>query len=160
MSRHAIRLPAERSAGKDRHLLSILALAHLLGLLASRASGGWSAWAPHWAASAFAVLGGIIVRDFVTGRRRDRLPDIPSALAWAAAGGLEIHALSKAVAASRVVPAILFPAVAFLLPASSAAAFAGTAAAWLSWSPGKAWPSSFEATATLVLAVPGLWAGI
>ena len=160
MPPHAIRHPAQRSAGNGRHLPSILALAHLLALLASRASGGWAAWAPHWAASAFVVLGCIIVRDFVTGRRRDRLPDIPSALAWAAAGALEIHALSKAVAASRIVPALLFPAVAFLLPASSAAAFAGTAAAWCSWSPGRGWPAAFDAAATLVLAVPGLWAGI
>ncbi|MGE5189663.1 MAG: hypothetical protein ACM3NF_06365, partial [Gemmatimonadota bacterium] len=159
MPRRAIRARADRSAGKARHLGAFLAAAHLVGLIAARAHGTWAGWAPYWAASAFGVLGAVLLRDFVGGRRKDRLPDTAAAFAWAAAGALEIHALSKAVAASRVVPALLFPAVACFLSPATAAAFAATAAAWLSWSPGNGWPSASEATATLILAVPGLWAG-
>ena len=157
MTRPAIRPPAERNAG--RGLGPPLALAHLLCLIAARGKDDWASWAPYWAGSAFAVLGCILIRDFVTRRRTDRLPDIPSALAWGLAGALEIHALSPAVAASRVVPAMLFPATAYLVPPVWAASYAAASAAWLSWSPGNGWPSLFEAVATLALAVPGLWAG-
>src|SRR5512143_2843202 len=110
----AIRPPAERIAG--RGLVSLLALAHLLCLIVARGRDAWAPWAPYWAGSAFAVLGCLLVRDFVTRRRRDRLPDVPSAVAWGLAGALEVHALSGAVAASRVVPAVLFPATAYLVP--------------------------------------------
>lgn len=160
MSPRAIRLPPERNAVKTGHLVPLVAIAHLLGLLGARSGGSWAAWAPYWAGSAFAVSGVIVVRDFVTGRRRDRLPDILSALGWATAGALEIHALSEAVAATRVVPAVLFPAFAYLLAPPVATAFAVAAAAWLFWSPGNAWPSAFDVVATLVLAVPGVCAGL
>lgn len=153
----AIRVPAERNAAK--RVVPLLALAHLLCLIAARGRDGWASWAPYWTGSAFAVLGCLLVRDFITRRRRDRLPDIPSALAWGLAGALEVHALSAAVAASRVVSAMAFPAIAYLVPPVSAAAYAATSAAWLSWSPGNSWPSLFESAATLALAVPGLWAG-
>jgi len=152
-----IRPPAERLAA--RYLFPVLALAHLLGFLASRGRGGWAPWAPEWAGSAFGILGGLLARDFVTARRRDRLPDITSALAWGAAGALELHALSRAVAASRLVPAVLFPAIAYLVPSGPAAAYAVVSAAWLSWLPGHRWPFFPEAIATLALAGPGLWAG-
>jgi len=157
MTPPAIRPLPERNAGK--RLLPLPALAHLLCLIAARGRDGWAPWAPYWAGSAFAVLGCLLVRDFFTRRRTDRLPDVPSILAWGLAGALEIHALSAAVAASRVVPAMLFPATAYLVPPVPAAAYAAASAAWLSWSPGHTWPSLFEATATLALAVPGLWAG-
>ncbi len=156
MRRPAIQLRAERNAGS--YLIPFLALAHLLCLIAWRRRGGWGAWAPHWAASAFAVLGYLLVRDLVA-RRRDRLPDIGSALAWAAAGALEIHALSAAIAASRVVPAGLFPAIAYLLPPVPAAAYAAAAAAWLSWPAGHGGTFVAAAAGTVALAVPGLWAG-
>ncbi len=152
-----VRPPADHLAA--RHLVPLLALAHLLGLLASRGSGVWAVWAPYWAGSAFAVLGGLLARDFATARRRDRLPDVASALAWAAAGALEVHALSRVVAASRLVPAALFPATAYLLPPGPAAAYSAVSAAWLSWLPGHRWPSLTEAVASLALAGPGLWAG-
>ena len=157
MTRPAIRPLPERNAGK--RLVPLPALAHLLCLIAARGRDGWAPWAPYWAGSAFAVLAFLLVRDFFTRRRTDRLPDIPLALAWGLAGALEVHALSAAVAASRVVPAMLFPATAYLVPPVSAAAYAAASAAWLSWSPGHGWPSLFEAIATLALAVPGLWAG-
>ncbi len=152
-----IRPRAERLATK--YLLPLLALAHLAGLLASRARGAWAPWAPYWAGSAFAILGGLLVRDFVTARRKDRLPNIASALAWGAAGALEVHALSRVVAASRVVPAVLFPATAYLVPPGPAAAYAVVSAGWLAWLPGHRWPSLFEGVATLALAGPGLWVG-
>ncbi len=153
----AIRPPAERNAG--RGLLPLLALAHLLCLIAARRRHDWAPWAPYWIGSAFAVLGCLLVRDFITRRRRDRLPDIPAALAWGLAGALEIHAVSAAVAATRVVPAMVFPAIAYLVQPVPAAAYAGASAAWLFWSPGNGWPLPFDAIATLALAVPGLWAG-
>ncbi len=156
MPRPAIPRRAERNAG--RYLVPVLALAHLLCLLAWRRSGGWDPWAPRWAGSAFAVFAYLLVRDLVA-RRRDLFPDIPSALAWGAAGALEIHALSGAVAASRVVPALTFPAIAYLLPSLPAAGYAAVSAAWLSWSPGHGWPSLVEGVTTLALAGPGLWAG-
>ncbi len=156
MPRPAIPLRAQRNAG--RYLVPILALVHLLCLLVWRRSGGWDAWAPRWAGSAFVVLGYLLVRDLVA-RRRDVLPDIPSAVAWGAAGALEVHALSGTVAASRVVPAMAFPAIAYLLPPPAAAGYAAVSAAWLSWSPGHGWPSLVEGVTTLALAGPGLWAG-
>ncbi len=152
-----LRPPAERIAAK--YHVPFLALAHLLCLLVSRGGSGWAPWAPYWAGSAFVILGCLLARDFVTARRRDRLPDIASALAWGAAGALEIHALSRAVAVSRLVPAALFPAAAYLLPPGPAAAYAVVSASWLSWLPGYGWPFLPEAIATVAIAGPGLWAG-
>ncbi len=148
---------ADRTAA--RYAVALLAFAHLLGLGALRARSGLAPWAPHWAASACAVLAYLVARDFVTARRRDRLPDIPSILAWAAAGALEVDALSATVAASRVVPAAFFPAAAYLLPPGAAAGYAAAAAGWLIASAGHGWPSALDAVAVLALAVPGMWAG-
>jgi diguanylate cyclase (GGDEF)-like protein len=82
-----------------------------------------------------------VIRDLLTSRRRDRLPDVPAALAWGAAGLLELHVLVPAVADSRIVPAVLFPSIAFLLPGVPASVYAAAAFAWLLFSPDGRWPA-------------------
>ena len=70
------------------------------------------------------------------------MPDIPATLAWGAAGLLELHSLVPAVADARIVPAVLFPSIAFLLPAGEAVVYAAAAFAWMVLSPAGAWPSA------------------
>ena len=131
--------------GKDRavrrHTVPALALLHLLLFLFFRRGGGWTGGSAPWAASAFAILCFLAVRDLLTPRRRDRLPDVPATLAWGAAGILELHALAPAVADSRIVPAVLFPSIAFLLSGVPAAVYAAAAFAWLLFSPDGRWPA-------------------
>lgn len=132
--------------GKDRvvrrHAVPVLSLFHLLVFLWSRRGGEWAGWSAPWAASAFAALAVLLLRDFLPSRRRDRLPDVPAALAWGAAGLLEFHTLVPAVAESRIVPAVLFPSISFLLSARPGAAYAAAAFAWLIFSPAGRWPGA------------------
>ncbi|HSL91958.1 MAG TPA: hypothetical protein VK863_04850, partial [Candidatus Limnocylindrales bacterium] len=81
-----------------------------------------------------------MIRDFLTSRRRDRLPDVPATLAWGAAALLELHSLVPAIADSRIAPAVLFPSIAFLLPGVPAAVYAAAAFAWLLFVPDGQWP--------------------
>jgi len=131
--------------GKDRvvrrYSVPALSLVHLLLFLVSRRGGGWTGWSAPWAASAFGVLAYLLFRDLLTSRRQDRLPDVPATLAWGAAGLLELHSLYPIVADSRLVPAILFPSVAFLLSAFPAAVYAAAAFAWFLFSPDGQWPA-------------------
>ncbi len=132
--------------GKDRavrkYTVPALSLLHLLLFLFFRRGGGWTGGSAPWAASAFAVLSYLVIRDLLTSRRRDRLPDVPATLAWGAAGLLELNFLVPAVADSRIVPAVLFPSIAFLLPGVPAAVYAAAALAWLLFSPDGQWPAS------------------
>jgi diguanylate cyclase (GGDEF)-like protein len=149
--------PPPPRQGKDRvvrrYFVPALALVHLLLFLFSRRGDVWAGWSAPWVASAISVSACLLVRDLLTSRRRDRLPDVPSTLAWGAAGLLELHSLAPAVADSRIVPAVLFPSIAFLLPARPAAAYAAGAFAWLLSSPGGPSP-----TAALVASIGGLGA--
>jgi diguanylate cyclase (GGDEF)-like protein len=124
-----------------------------------RRGGGWAGGASAWPASAFAVLAFLLIRDFLTSRRRDRLPDIPAALAWGAAGLLELSSLSPVVADSRIVPAVLFPSIAFLLPAIPAATYSAAAFAWLLFAPDGSWPPEGRIASIVLLGVLGLAAG-
>ncbi|HZW35462.1 MAG: diguanylate cyclase [Deltaproteobacteria bacterium] len=134
-------------------------VAHLLMFLWFRRGDGWAGGAAAWAASAFAVLACLLIRDFLTSRRQDRLPDIPAALAWGAAGLLELHSLSSVVADSRIVPAILFPSAAHLLPAIPAATYAAAAFAWLLFAPDGLWPPEGRLASIALLGILGLAAG-
>lgn len=84
-------------------------------------------------ASAFLGAGILLFRDLASSRRERVLPDMVSLTAWSSAALLELHAYSPVVSASRVVPAALFPAVAFLLAAPTAAACAIVALTWMAW---------------------------
>ncbi|OGP76378.1 MAG: hypothetical protein A2Z40_02490 [Deltaproteobacteria bacterium RBG_19FT_COMBO_60_16] len=131
--------------GKDRvvrrYSVPALSLVHLLLFLNFRRGGGWTGWSAPWAATAFGVLAFLLFRDLLTSRRRDRLMDVPSTLAWGAAGLMELHSLYPIVAESRLVPAILFPSIAFLLPAFPAAVYAAAAFTWFLFSPEGRWPA-------------------
>ncbi len=123
---------AERAVRK--YTLTALAFLHLLtlhlfrfGLLEDAATG--------WTASAFVAAGFLLVRDLATSRRKHRVPDVLSQVAWGAAALLELHALSPGVSSSRLVPAVIFPAFFVLLPAPSAGMFALVSLALLAWSP-------------------------
>src|SRR5512134_3213929 len=149
--------------GKDRvvrrYAVPALSILHLLLFVASRHAEGWAGWSARWAASSFAVLAFLLCRDLLTSRRWDRLPDVPATLAWGAAGLLELHSLVPAVADARIVPAVLFPSIAFLLPARPAALYAGVAFAWLSLASGRGWPSPALAASIGVMGTLGLAAG-
>ncbi|HZD54682.1 MAG TPA: GGDEF domain-containing protein [Candidatus Aquicultoraceae bacterium] len=127
--------PAARRAAR-RYFLPAVALIHLclFPLFRSGAAAGRS---DSWTASAFLLAGVLLFRDLATSRREMHLPDIPALTAWGAAALLELHAGHPAIAQSRIVPAAVFPAVSFLLPALPAAVYAGVSMAWMSWSPGE-----------------------
>jgi diguanylate cyclase (GGDEF)-like protein len=112
-----------------------------------------------WALSAFAVLAWLLFRDLLTSRRRDRLPDIPATLAWGAAALLELHSLVPAVADTRLVPAVLFPSVAFLLSALPAAVYAAAAFAWLLFSPDGGMPDGVVLASVAGIGSLGLLGG-
>jgi diguanylate cyclase (GGDEF)-like protein len=114
-----------------RITLPALAIAHLLSFDAVRAAGLWAERLPAWPVSALVVLGCVLARDFVTDRRKDRLPDTVGALAWWGAACLEAEAVSQALAASRLVPATLFPLAGYLLTPLAAVAYVLAAAGWL-----------------------------
>jgi diguanylate cyclase (GGDEF)-like protein len=123
---------AERTARK--YFLPALGFLHLLlfsvfrfGVLRDAATG--------WTTSAFVTAGFLLFRDLATSRRENRVPDVLSQVAWGAAALLELHALSPGVSSSRLVPAVLFPAFSFLLPALPAGVYAIASLAWLVWSP-------------------------
>src|SRR5512134_3236178 len=88
-------LPIRPHQGKDRvvrrYTVPALSLLHLLLFPLFRHGGGWTGGSAPWAASAFAVFSYLLIRDLLTSRRRDRLPDVPASLAWGAAGILELH---------------------------------------------------------------------
>ena len=149
--------------GKDRavrrHIVSALPLIHLLAFLFFRRGGGWTGGSAHWTASAFAVLSFLAIRDLLTSRRRDRLPDVPAMLAWGVAGLLELHSLVPAVADSRIVPAVLFPSIAFLLPGAPAAVYAAAAFAGLLFFPDARWPAPGFLASIVGMGALGLAAG-
>ncbi|MBI5420424.1 MAG: GGDEF domain-containing protein [Deltaproteobacteria bacterium] len=152
-----LRQRGERAVRK--YTVPALSLVHLLFLPAGRHGDAWARWSSYWAASAFAAVVILLLRDLISSRSENRLPDVPSVLAWAAAGLLEFHALIPAVADSRLVPAVLFPSVAFLLPGLPAAIYSAAASAWLLWSPGSAWPMSAWMPSIAGMAVLGTCAG-
>jgi len=155
--------PLPPPQGKDRvvrrYSVPVLSLVHLLLFPISRQGGVWTAWSAPWAASAFGVLAYLLIRDLLTSRRQDRLLDVPAALAWGAAGLLELHSLYPIVADSRLAPAILFPSISFLLPALPAAVYAATAFAWFLFSPGGQWPAEGFLASIGGLGVLGILAG-
>jgi diguanylate cyclase (GGDEF)-like protein len=114
-----------------RFALPALAIVHLLSFDAVRATGHWTARLPAWPVSALVVLGCVLARDFLTARRKDRLPDTGGALAWWGAACLEAEAVSQALAVSRLVPATFFPLAGYLLAPLAALAYVLTAAGWL-----------------------------
>ena len=88
-----------------------------------------------WMASAFVTAGFLLFRDMATSRRENRVPDVLSQVAWGAATLLELNGLSSGISSSRLVPAVIFPAFSFLLPALPAVVYALVSLAWLVWSP-------------------------
>jgi diguanylate cyclase (GGDEF)-like protein len=98
-------------------------------------------------------------RDFLTSRRKDRLLDIPAMLAWGGAGLLELHSMFPGVADSRIVPAVLFPSIAFFLSGLPAAVYAATAFAWLLFSPDGRMPAEGFLASITGLGGLGLLAG-
>jgi len=123
---------AERTARK--YFLPTLGFLHLLLFHVLRV-GVLRDAAAVWMISAFVTGVVLLFRDLATSRRENRIPDVLSQVAWGAAGLLEIHALSPGISSSRLVPAVLFPAFAFLLPALPAGVYALASLAWLVWSP-------------------------
>jgi len=126
-------LPAAKRAAR-KFFLPALGFLHLLlfhvlrfGVLRDAAAG--------WTISAFVMAGLLLFRDLATSRRENRIPDVLSQVAWGAAALLELHALSPGVSSSRLVPAVLFPAFSFLLPALPAGVYALASLTWLVWSP-------------------------
>ncbi len=120
----------------------------------------WDGRTPYWAASAFGVLLFLLARDFIASGRRDRLPDIPSALAWGAAGALEFHALSPAMADTRIVPAVLFPLIAYLLSGWLSAIYGFAALSWLLFFPEGAVPEAGRLASIGGIAVFGFFSGL
>ncbi len=112
-----------------------------------------------WTLSAFVALAWLLFRDLLSSRRRDRLPDIPATLAWGASGLLELHALVPGVAETRLVPAVVFPSVAFLLPGLPAAVYSALAFAWLLFSPDGALADAGTLASVAGLGGLGLIAG-
>lgn len=149
----------KREQAARKYLLPAVSLAHLSLFLLARRGAGWADWAVPYAASSAAVLVCIQFRDFFTDRKRDRLPDVPAMLAWGGAALLEFSALFPALSDTRIVPAVLFPSVAFLLPAGTAAVYAAVAFAWLLFSPDGSWPAAVRSASVAVLGGLGLLAG-
>jgi diguanylate cyclase (GGDEF)-like protein len=154
-------LPPPQRKGRvvRKYSFPAFSLAHLLLFLVVLRVGSRPGWPAAWTISAFGVLAYLLCRDLLAPRRRDRLPDIPAALSWCAAGLLELHALAPAVAESRIVPAVLFPSFAFLLPSLPAAAYAAAAFAWLLFSPDGRWPDGGVLASVCGLGIAGILAG-
>jgi diguanylate cyclase (GGDEF)-like protein len=121
---------AERAARK--YSVPFLALFHLLVFFLLRSGAQARDFAGKWWALVPAVVAFLLLRDFVSSRRKSRLPDLPAAAAWGTAGLLELHALFPAVAESRIVPFVLFPALSWLLRPLPAALIAAASVPWLS----------------------------
>ncbi len=151
--------PRKREQAVRSFFLPAVSLAHLSLFLLARRGDGWAGWAVYFAASAAVVLVIMLMRDLLTSRRRDRLPDVPGMLAWGGAALLEIGALYPAVSETRIVPAILFPSLSFLLSAVPAAIYSAVAFAWLLFSPDGNWPSAPWSASIAGLGGFGLLAG-
>ena len=144
---------AERTARK--YFLPVIAFLHLSSFHALPLEN----WTTGWVASAFAVSGILLFRDFGTSRREHRIPDVLSHAAWGAAGLLELHALFPLVASSRIVPAVLFPAFSFLLPAFPAGVSALVSLAWLCWSPSLGFAGTGTSASIALMAALGMAGG-
>lgn len=149
--------PAARRAARNG-FLPVLALLHLSSFSFLR-SGFLGEWTTGWTVSAFIAAGFLVFRDLATSRRENHLPDILSQVAWGVTALLELHALSSAVASSRIVPAAVFPAISFLLPALPAAIYAFSAFVWLSWSPLAGFGGTGTSASIAALAVLGMVTG-
>ena len=149
--------PAARRAARNG-FLPVLALLHLSSFSFLR-YGFLGEWTTGWTVSAFIAAGFLVFRDLATSRRENHLPDILSQVAWGVTALLELHALSSAVASSRIVPAAVFPAISFLLPALPASICAFTAFVWLSWSPLAGFAGTGTSASIAALAVLGMVAG-
>lgn len=136
-----------------------LSLLHLLLFLLGRRGETWAGWSLYWAASAFVILFYLLARDLFPSGRRDRLPDLRSALAWGAAGALEFQTLYPALADTRLVPAILFPSIAWLLSAWPSAIYGVAALSWLLFSPDGLLPEAGRMVSVGGIAAFGLCAG-
>jgi diguanylate cyclase (GGDEF)-like protein len=112
-----------------------------------------------WTASSIFVAGILLFRDFATSRREHRLPDVLSQVAWGVTALLELHVLSPAVASSRIVPAVVFPAAFFLLPAQKAAVFAFASLCFLTWSPSLGFADTGTVVSVACMAVLGIVTG-
>jgi len=125
---------AERTA--RRYILPFLALVHLSGYHLFRAGIAPPVYEKEWLLVAIAATGGMLLREALPARRKDRFPDVRSIVAWGAASVLELHAQLPLLAESRIVPAVLFPVVAYLLDLPTALVYGLISFAWLSWVPG------------------------
>ena len=110
-------------------------------------------------ASAFVMAAFLLVRDLATSRRENRVPDVISQVAWGAAALLELNALSPGISSSRLVPAVIFPAFSFLLPALSSGVYALASLAFLVWSPYDGFAGGETFFSIAVMAALGTVAG-
>lgn len=155
--RNPLRPPAAQRAVRS-HILPILALLHCV-LFQGFRSGAWRDWTIYWTASSFLLAGLLLFRDLATSRRENRFPDVLSQTAWVAAALLELHALSPAVSSSRIVPAVVFPGISFLLSAPTAGAYVLASLAWLVWSSPDGFAVSETTVSIAVMAALGVAAG-
>ncbi len=153
-------LPPRAERAVRRHLLPFLALLHLSGFHLFRSGIVPSVHAGKWTLSAIAATGVMLLREALPARRKDRFPDVRSIVAWGGVAALELHAGLPLLAESRIVPAILFPLLAFLLEPSVALIYGGFSLAWLSWVPGAGTPLHRISVSMLGMAVLGMAAGI
>lgn len=126
-----IPIPPRADRAARKYSVPFLALLHLLVFFLLRSGASARDFAGKWWALAPAVLAFLLVRDFVSSRRKSRLPDLPALAAWGTAGLLELHALFPAVAESRIVPFVLFPVLSWLLRPLPAVLIAAVSVPWL-----------------------------
>ncbi len=171
MGKKEIVIPLDRNNGSQlplpppaakrvtrKYFLPALGFLHLLlfhflrfGLLGDAARG--------WMASAFVMAAFLLVRDLATSRRENRVPDVISQVAWGAAALLELNALSPGISSSRLVPAVIFPAFSFLLPAPPSGVYALASLAFLVWSPYDGFAGGETFFSIAVMAALGTVAG-
>ncbi|GAB4367157.1 MAG: hypothetical protein Kow00128_11350 [Deltaproteobacteria bacterium] len=153
-------LPPKASRIVRRHLLPLLALVHLSGYHLFRA---WVIPPVHggkWILSAILATGMLLLRESIPTRRKDRLPDLRSIVAWTATSALELHAALPLLAESRIVPAFLFPLIASLLDLPTALAYGILSLAWLSWVPGMPGILHRVSVSMSAMAILGMAAGM
>lgn len=153
-------LPPQASRIVLRDLLPLLALGHLSGYLLIRAGILAPVHGGKWILSAFLATGVLLLRESIPSRRKDRFPDVRAIVAWGGAAALELHAALPALAESRVVPAALFPLVAYLLELPVALVYGILSLSWLAWVPGMPRVLHPVSVSMLVLAVLGTAAGV
>ena len=151
--------PRKRELAARKYFLPAVSTIHLLFFLLARRGDGWATWGSYWTASSAVVFFYLLIRDLITARKLDRLPDVTAMLAWGGAALLEISALCPWVAETRIVPAVFSTSVAFLLPAGPASAYAAAAFLWLMFSPDGAWPTAVWSISIAVLGGMGFLAG-